>query len=66
MAITETYRYRGYEIVPRREWSSWCVSVYSTRSDLPIMSRSTLRSLTHSRAEALVEAKLSIDRILAV
>ena len=62
MAITETYRYRGYEI----EWSSWCVSVYSTRSDLPIMSRSTLRSLTHSRAEALVEAKLSIDRILAV
>ena len=32
-----------YEIVPRREWSKWCVSIYPSRPDLPILSKSTLR-----------------------
>ena len=58
-------RYRGYDIVPRREWSKWCVSVYPTRPDLPILSRSTLRTLTSQIEEALAEAKQSIDRILS-
>ena len=34
---TETYRYRGYDIVPIWQWSSWCTGVYSTRADLPIL-----------------------------
>ena len=33
---TETCRYRGYDIVPNRQWSQWCVSVYTTRADLPL------------------------------
>jgi len=64
MTTTETSRYRGYDIVPRREWSQWCVSVYPTRSDLPILSRSTLRSLTPRKEDALADARKRIDRIL--
>ena len=45
MTTTETCRYRGYDIVPNRQWSQWCVSVYATRADLPLFSRSTLRTL---------------------
>jgi hypothetical protein len=62
---SETVRYRGYDIVPRREWSKWCVSVFSTRADLPLLSRSTLGTLNSRKEEALVEAKQSIDEILA-
>ena len=64
MATTETCRYRGYDIVPRREWSQWCVSVYPTRADLPILSRSTLRSLAPRKEEAVKEARKRIDRAL--
>ena len=53
MATTQPFQYRGYEIVPRRQWSQWCVSVYPTRSDLPILSRSTLNTLSSQNAEAL-------------
>jgi hypothetical protein len=65
MAATETRSYRGYDIVPRRQWSQWCVSVYPTRSDLPILSRSTLRSLTPRKEEAVREARKRIDRALS-
>jgi hypothetical protein len=53
MTTTEDYRYRGYEIVPRQQWSHWCASVYPTRADLPILSRSTLRTLRPSKEDAL-------------
>jgi hypothetical protein len=36
-----------------------------TRADLPILSRSTLRSLTPRKEEALDEAKKRIDRVLS-
>jgi hypothetical protein len=65
MATTEPCRYRGYDIVPRRQWSQWCVSVYPTRADLPILSRSTLMSLTPRREEAVKEARKRIDRVLS-
>ena len=65
MATTETRRYRGYDIVPRRQWAQWCVSVYPTRADLPILSRSTLRSLTPRKEEAVKEARQRIDRVLS-
>jgi hypothetical protein len=35
MTTTKTCHYRGYDIVPTRQWSSWCVGVYPTRADLP-------------------------------
>jgi len=65
MTTTDTCRYRGYEIVPMRQWASWCVGIYATRADLPLMSRSTLRTLASRKEDAVVEAKQSIDRILS-
>ncbi len=65
MIMMETCRYRGYEIVPRRHRSQWCVSVYPLRSDLPILSRSTLRSLMPRKDEAIEAARQRIDRLLA-
>ena len=61
---TETCRYRGYDIVPDRQWSQWCVSVYATRADLPLFSRSILRTLAFGKEEAVAEAKQSIDQLL--
>jgi hypothetical protein len=65
MATADTYRYRGYEIVPTRQWANWCVSIYTTRADLPLISRSALRTLAPRKEEALAEAKQKIDRVLA-
>ena len=31
MTTTEENRYHGYDIVPMRQWSQWCASVYPTR-----------------------------------
>ena len=45
MATTHAFHYRGYEIVPTRQWANWCVGIYATRADLPLMRRSTLRTL---------------------
>ena len=42
----------------------WCVSVYATRADLPLFSRSTLRTLALRKEEAVAEAKQCIDRLL--
>jgi hypothetical protein len=65
MTKTRTHCYRGYKIVPTRQWASWCVSIYATRADLPLMTRSTLRTLALRKEEAVSEAKQSIDRFLA-
>jgi hypothetical protein len=65
MATTETRQYRGYDIVLTRQWSQWCVGIYPTRADLPIMMRSTLSSLAAKKEDAVDEAKQKIDRILA-
>ncbi len=59
------YRYRGYDIVPQRQWSSWCVGVYPSRADLPILSRSTLATLTPQKDDAVAEAKRIVDSLLA-
>ena len=56
----ETYRYRGYQIEPRREWSNLVC-----QRDLPIMPHSTLRTLTARKEEAVTEAKQRIDHILS-
>ena len=40
MTASETCHYRGYDIVPTRLWSEWCVGIYRTRSDLPLMQSS--------------------------
>ena len=61
---TESYQYRGYDIVPMWQWSSWCTGVYARRADLPIMSRSTLSTMAPERDEGVAEAKDCIDRLL--
>ena len=65
MTATDSYRYRGYEIVPLWQWSSWCAGVYATRADLPILARSTLATMAEEKEEAVAEAKHCIDRLLA-
>jgi len=64
MTATEVSEYRGYEIVPQRQWSGWCVGVYPKRADLPILTRSTLQTLASRKAGAVAEAKKTIDSIL--
>ena len=61
---TETYLYRGYDMVHMWQWSSWCTGIYARRADLPIMSRSTLSTMAPERDEAVAEAKHCIDRLL--
>ena len=65
MTGTHTYHYRGYEIVPTRQWARWCASIYPMRADLPLISRSTLRTLAPRKEKAVAEAKQKIDRVLA-
>jgi len=64
MPESEIRHYRGYEIVPRRLWSNWCVGIYRTRADLPLMPQADLNTSTHGKEEAVDEAKQKIDRTL--
>jgi hypothetical protein len=68
MTSAETCHYRGYDILPKRQWSRtfiWCVGIYPTNKDLPLLPQSTLDTLTPRREDALAEAKQTIDRILS-
>jgi hypothetical protein len=65
MPKPERYHYRGYEIAPQWQWSSWCAGIYPTRADLPLLPRSTLETLAEQKEEAVAEAKQAIDEILA-
>ena len=53
MTTTHTYHYRGYEIVPQRQWANWCAGIYATRANLPLMSHSTLQTLAPRMEEAV-------------
>ena len=66
MTASENCHYRGYDIVPTRLWSSWCVGIYRTRADLPIMPQANLSTSTHLMDEAVDEAKQEIDRSLSL
>jgi hypothetical protein len=65
MTRTERRRYRGYEIVPQWQWSSWCAGIYPTRADLTLLPRSPLETLATRKEDAVAEAKQAIDQILA-
>ena len=65
MATSEIRRYRGYKIVPMRQWESWCAEAFPTRADLPFLTQFPLRTLAPSKEAAVAEVKQSIDRILA-
>jgi hypothetical protein len=65
MATTQTQQYRGYRIVPMRQWSGWCAEAYPTRADLPLLAQSPLTTLAAKKDAAVAEAKQDIDRILA-
>ena len=60
-----TCQYRGYDILPQRQWSSWCVGIYSTRADLPLLQRSILQTLMAREEDAVAEAKQAIDSVLS-
>ena len=64
MATTEARQYRGYEIVPMRQWEGWCAEAYSTRPDRPLLTQSALDTLASGKEAAVSEAKRSIDRLL--
>jgi hypothetical protein len=64
MATTQAFHYRGYEVVPKRQWANWCVGIYAMRADLPLMTQSTLRTLAPRKEEAVAEAKHTIDEVL--
>jgi hypothetical protein len=64
MTSLDHSRYRGYHLRPQRQWSSWCVDIYSTRADLPLLTRSILDTLAPRKNEAIEEAKEAIDRAL--
>ena len=59
-----TCQYRGYDILPQRQWSSWCVGIYPTRADLPLLQRSILQTLMAREEDAVAEAKQAIDSVL--
>ena len=61
VAKAEISPYRGYNIVLMRKWSHWCVDIFPTRADLPILQRCTLSSPT--KEDAVREAKKNIDRV---
>ena len=61
MTSSDHSRYRGYHLRPQRQWSSWCVGIYPTRADLPLLARSILDTLSPRKNEAIEEA---IDRAL--
>ena len=65
MTAPHISQYRGYDIVPRRQWWGWCAAIYPTRADLPILPGSTLRTLAHHKADAIAEAKHAIDGVLS-
>lgn len=65
MSGDNKYRYRGYDIVPQRQWSSWCVGVYPSSPDLPILARSTVETLAPRKDEAVTEAQRIVDALLA-
>jgi hypothetical protein len=65
MTTKESCLYRGYEIVPRRQWAGWCTSVYATRADIPIFARSALCILSPSWQDAVEAAKKRIDQVLS-
>jgi hypothetical protein len=60
-----TCQYRGYDILPQRQWSSWCVGIYPTRADLPLLQRSILQTLMAREEDAVAEAKQAIDSVLS-
>ena len=62
--MAERFPYRGYDILPSRQWSNWCVSIYPTHPELPFVSRSTLDILRPHLQDAINEAKIAIDRAL--
>ena len=61
----EISQYRGYQIEIRPEWSTWCIGVYRTRSDVPILPQPTFRTARTLKTDAVAEAKQSIDRTLS-
>ena len=56
---TETYQYRGYDIVPMWQWSSWCTGIYARRADLPIVSRTTHQPWRPKRTKPLLRRSIA-------
>ena len=63
MATTETRRYRGYNIVPMRQWAGWCAEAYPTRADLPFLAQSTLRTWAPRKDKRPTQYRGSYPRV---
>ena len=61
----ESCQYRGYQIETRHEWSSWCVSIYRTHSNIPILPQPTLHISAPLKDDVVAVAKRSIDQVLS-
>jgi hypothetical protein len=61
----ESCQYRGYQIETRHEWSSWCVSIYRTHSNIPILQKPTLHISAPLKDDVVAVAKRSIDQVLS-
>lgn len=64
MATPERFAYRGYDLLPKRQWECWCVSIYPRRSDVPLLAQSALQILRQDKQAAVDEAKKAIDLAL--
>jgi hypothetical protein len=56
--------YRGYKVKMERRDLCWAVRVSPTRSDLPILSRYSFRTLRSAKRAAMAQAKQRIDYAL--
>lgn len=62
--LAERFHYCGYDILPKRQGSNWCAGIYPTRSDLPLLPRSTLDILRPHMQDVVDEANRATDRAL--
>ena len=67
MATTEPWHYRGYDILPQRQWSGWCVGIHPTRADLPLLAAigASEAGANAAYAVATLTGALSVAAVLA-
>jgi hypothetical protein len=60
MATTETRRYRGYDIVPMRQWSQWCVGILFIASAFGAGAAESVGSITRVQNQAQIGSATAV------